>query len=302
MRIPNLPPLQCLLAFEAAIRNGSITRTAAELNLTPSAVSRQIAQLEQFLGRTLFIREKRLLRLTLTGHQYGAQVHALLTECSRATTDIMKTRGRLDLTIACASGTATFWLAPRIGDFMKKHSEIKLRIISRDAITAFSTAEFDIGIYYLREGQREGLSCEHLLDGQVSALCAPGYLNGEMLPPAELINKTLLLSDDQLWMNWTAWFTHCGVEVHKLKHLFTTTHYTMAVQMALLGNGILLGWQHTTAHLLQSGSLVKASSATVKFGGGYYLVWPNNRSETKAEQLFKAWLLEQTRKVITPTN
>jgi DNA-binding transcriptional LysR family regulator len=301
MHIPNLPPMQCLIAFEAAIRNGSITRTAAELNLTPSAVSRQITQLEQFLGHILFIREKRLLKLTTTGQQYGAQIHSLLTACSRATTDIMKARGRLDLTVACASGTATFWLAPKLGDFMKQHPEVKLRIISHphpsgDTITALSTAEFGVGICYLHHGQRGDLHSEPLFDVTTSALCAPTYLNGKILSPAELIDETLLLSDEQFWQNWDTWFERCGIKIHKPKHLLRVSHYTTAVQMAVLGNGILMGYHHLTESMLQQGHLVKASDAIVKFEGGYCLVWPKDRSETTAEKLFKDWLLAQTKR------
>jgi DNA-binding transcriptional LysR family regulator len=116
LRIPNLPPLQCLIAFEALSRHSSITRAATELEITASAVSRQIVQLEQFLGRTLFIREHRRLKLTVTGQQYGEHVQGLLKECSLVTTELMKARGRMDVTIACASGVAVFWLAPRVAD------------------------------------------------------------------------------------------------------------------------------------------------------------------------------------------
>lgn len=100
MRITPLPPLQCLVAFEAAVRHASFTRAAAELHLTQSAISRQIQQLEEFLGRSLFVREHRSLRLTIAGEQYAAQVHHLLTQCAEATHDVMKPYGDLELTIA----------------------------------------------------------------------------------------------------------------------------------------------------------------------------------------------------------
>jgi len=293
LRIPNLPPLQCLIAFESVSRHSSITRAAIELEITASAVSRQIVQLEQFLGRSLFIREHRRLKLTVTGRQYGEHVQELLKECSQVTTELMKARGRMDLTIGCASGVAVFWLAPRIADFMAKYPGIQIRIVSRDSVAMFSAAEFDIGIYHLQQDRREGLHTEHIFNETVFALCSPEYLNGMLLPPTELVDKTLLSADEQLWMDWSAWFEHCGVKAPKLQRMVTANHYATLVQMAVLGNGLILGWEYLTASLIESGALVRASDASVCLCGGYYLVWPADRAISPAAQLFSDWVKSQ---------
>jgi DNA-binding transcriptional LysR family regulator len=118
MPISPLPPLQYLVAFEAVVRHSSFTRAAAELHLSQSAVSRQISHLEEFLGRQLFLREpRRALQLTVAGRRYASSVQSSLEACSDATFDVMKRYGDLDLTVACSSGFATLWLAPRIGSF-----------------------------------------------------------------------------------------------------------------------------------------------------------------------------------------
>jgi DNA-binding transcriptional LysR family regulator len=96
-------------------------------------------------------------------------------------------------------------------------------------------------------------------------------------------------------MNWPAWLSLCGVKTDTLKHTFTSNQYTLLMQMALLGNGILLGWKHITDPLVASGSLVKASNASASFGGGYYLVWPVDRMETHAMHLFKKWASEHAK-------
>jgi len=114
MRISPLPPLPSLIAFEAAMRHGSFTRAAAELHLTQSAISRQIAQLERFLGKKLFLREPRALRLTVSGQRYAALVQRLLVDCAEATEDIMKRKGHQELTVACSQGVAVLWLTPRL--------------------------------------------------------------------------------------------------------------------------------------------------------------------------------------------
>ena len=114
MRITPLPPLQCLVAFEAAVRHSSFTKAASELHLTQSAISRQIQQLEEFLGRSLFVREHRSLRLTIAGESYAGHVQWLLANCAEATLEVMKRYGDLELTVACSSGVAVLWLTPRL--------------------------------------------------------------------------------------------------------------------------------------------------------------------------------------------
>lgn len=89
MALTPLPPLGCLLAFEASARHLSFTRAGNELHLSPSAVSRQISQLEEFLGRRLFSREHNALRLTPAGETYAIDVRSILELCSSATSNMM---------------------------------------------------------------------------------------------------------------------------------------------------------------------------------------------------------------------
>ncbi len=163
MRISPLPPLANLVAFEAAMRHGSFTRAAAELHLTQSAISRQVAQLESFLGRKLFIREPRALRLTVSGQRYAEVVQRLLVGCAEATEDVMKVRSQTALTVACSTGVAVLWLTPRLASFRAAHPEIQLRLIVNDSLASLSAAEFDIGLYYLREGPPVGLAARRCM-------------------------------------------------------------------------------------------------------------------------------------------
>lgn len=114
MRIEPLPPLQNLIAFEAAVRHGSFTRAATELNLTQSAISRQVAQLEEFLGRALFRREHKRIHLTVAGQIYAEQIQRMLILCAEATAQVITHSGEQQLTLACSSGVAAcgsvrFW-------------------------------------------------------------------------------------------------------------------------------------------------------------------------------------------------
>jgi len=295
MRITPLPPLQCLVAFEAAMRHASFTKAAAELHLTQSAISRQISQLEDFLGRPLFVREHRALRLTIAGERYAQQVQALLADCSEATREIMKRNGDLELTIACSSGIAILWLAPRLGKFRAAHPEIKLRMIVRDSLASLSPAEFDVGMYYVRQDLAPHFTARRLFDEEVFAVCSPDYLGGRLLKPAELVHETLLIQEDgqKQWTSWQEWFHLNGVAMPKSPDCVTINRYAELVQMAILGQGVVLGWRYMIDACLTQGLLVRATSESVSPGGGYYSVSPNERSQNRAARLFTRWLFEQ---------
>ena len=296
MRITPLPPLQCLIAFEAAVRHASFTKAAAELHLTQSAISRQIQQLEEFLGRSLFVREHRSLRLTIAGEQYAAQVHHLLTQCAQATHDVMKPYGDLELTIACSSGVALLWLTPRLPDFRAAYPNIKLRLIVRDGLASMSPAEFDVGVYYVRQQAPAEYTARRLFDEEVFPVCAPGYLAGRTLDAADLANETLLRLEDgqRQWMSWSEWFDMNDVDRQKAQPQdITINSYPQIVQMTILGQGVSLGWRYMIDACIEAGLLVRVTEASASHGGGYYVISPNDRAQNQAARLFTRWLFEQ---------
>jgi len=295
MRITPLPPLQCLVAFEAVMRHASFTKAATELHLTQSSISRQIAQLEDFLGRPLFVREHRSLRLTIAGEAYAQHVQALLSNCSEATLNIMKRHGDLELTIACSSGIAILWLTPRLGQFRAAHPDIKLRMIVRDSLASLSPAEFDVGMYYLREELASHFTARRIFGEEVFPVCSPDYLGQRLLAPAELVHETLLTLEDgqRQWTSWQEWFRLNGVVMPKAPDSITINQYAELVQMAILGQGVVLGWRYMIDDCLTQGLLVRATRESANPGGGYYVVSPNERSQNQAARLFTRWLFEQ---------
>lgn len=295
MRLTPLPPLQCLVAFEAAVRHASFTRAAAELHLTQSAISRQIQQLEEFLGRSLFVREHRTLRLTIAGEQYAAQVQRLLTQCAEATADVMKHHAALELTVACSSGVAVLWLTPRLPLFRAAFPDIKLRLIVRDGLAAMSPAEFDVGVYYVRQQASAAYTARRLFEEEVFPVCSPGYLAGRTLEPADLTRETLLLLEDgqRQWMSWSEWLGYQGVAMPKAQQGITINSYPQVVQLAILGQGVALAWRHMIDACLTQGLLTRVTQASASHGGGYYVISPGDRSQSQAARLFTRWLFEQ---------
>jgi len=296
MRISPLPPLPSLIAFEAAMRHSSFTRAAAELHLTQSAISRQIAQLERFLGKKLFIREPRALRLTVSGQRYAEEVQRLLVGCAEVTEDIMKRKGHSELTVACSSGVAVLWLTPRLARFRALQPECRLRLIVNDRLASLSETDFDMGIYFLRDGPPSGLAARRLYDEEVFPVCSPGYLAGRTLVPRELLQETLLMQEDgqRPWMSWQDWMAQNDLGDARIERQILANQYPILLQLAIEGHGIVLAWRHMIDACMREGLLVRACEASASLGGGYYAVWPRDRIEHAAARSFRNWLVEES--------
>ena len=127
----HLPPLPALRALEALDRLGSATAVAQELNLTQSAVSRQLKTLEEQLGVALFLRENRALRLTPQARRFAGAVRESLGKLTEAAMALRldPTGGALNLAILPSFGMR--WLVPRLPDFTSRHPEVTLNMTTR---------------------------------------------------------------------------------------------------------------------------------------------------------------------------
>ncbi|MGG1946920.1 LysR substrate-binding domain-containing protein [Trinickia sp. NRRL B-1857] len=294
MKINPLPPLQCLVSFDAAARLGNFTRAGDELNVTQGAVSKAVMKLENFLGVALFIRDGHSLRLTMAGQQYAQFVHEMLVDCSEYTAKLMKDPGPQELTIASASGTANMFLIQRVTSFSQAHPDITVRILVRDGLLHLNTSEFDVGVYYVRDVIPPGLAGTRIIEEEVGAYCTPSFLGGALLQPDELLEQTLLVADEQQrqWMGWHNWLKLTGAKSTRPKKTITCNSYPLLLNLALRGQGIILGWDKMITPHVTAGQLVRASEATATYGGAYHLLWPAERRDTPAVRAFKNWILE----------
>jgi DNA-binding transcriptional LysR family regulator len=295
MQISPLPPFNCLIAFEAVARHGSFTKAAAEMHLTQGAISRQITQLEGFLGRALFIREHRSIRLTIAGEQYASGVRFVLEQCAQTTQAVMKQRGNYELTVACSSGIASHWLVPRLPDFREKHSKIRFRLLVRDTLSSLTPAEFDVGIYYQRALSSPLFTGQYLFGAESYPVCAPGFLKTPIIRPHELIQHTLLMLEDvpRQWMSWQEWLRAHDTPLENDVVTIRANSYPILVQMAVAGQGIVLGTKHLINNMTDRGLLVRATSESVINDGAHYVLLPSERSATHSAQVFHDWLLAQ---------
>jgi LysR family glycine cleavage system transcriptional activator len=296
MRMPgHLPPLNALRAFEAAARHMSFSRAAAELNVTPAAISHQIRALEDDLGVRLFRRLNRSLELTESARQ-------LLPDLADAFERIRAGVGRLrrhnetgTLTVTTAPSLAAKWLVLRLHRFAERHPEIDVRVTASDGIVDLAAGEIDMAIRY-GAGRYPGLAVELLLANEVFPVCSPQLVEDgpKLRCPADL-GRHALLHDlageiDPLAPTWTMWLKAAGVPAEIADHGVRFSNTYLALDAAIAGRGVALANTTIAAADLAAGRLVRPLALGVPDHFSYWIVTAPGALERRKVRLFRDWL------------
>ncbi|MBF7054654.1 LysR family transcriptional regulator [Halomonas sp. KAO] len=297
MKISPLPPLNSLVAFESAARHLSFTLAAKELHVTQGAISRQVRGLEDYLGKPLFERANRSVKLTAMGQRYAQAVRQSLADISAITDEVRSWHGMHQLTVATTSAMASLWLLPKIPRFQREHDDIELRIVATEQLRDLSRVESDVALFYCRTPPAS-MHATTLFHEEVFPVCSPGYLEryGPFEGPEALLDCTLLsLEDaDQDWMSWKQWFSQVGVASARApRRRLNINSYSMLVQAAMMDQGVALGWSQLVDDYLVGGHLVRPVETVLRTEARFCLL---ERSEAPAHRwgvrAFREWLLE----------
>lgn len=292
-----LPPLRALRAFEAAARHLSFAQAAAELGVTPGAISHQIKTLEDWLGAPLFHRLTRALRLT----QAGEAALPFLTEgfdrLSEGVARMDATKDDRLLTVSVSPGFGSLWLVPRLDRFRRNHPDIEVRIDGTDRLVDIATGEADVAIRYGLGGYR-GVHSYRLFDMRATPVCSPNVLSREpaIRVPNDLKHHTLLHVEwKEAEGSWRTWLLAAGAtDVDPFKGPRFTKE-EMAVRAALDGEGIALIGDRMAADHLASGRLVRPFSAdlSTQLVFAYFFLTPLHRNDDLKIGCFRDWLLAE---------
>lgn len=293
----SLPPLKALLAFEAAARHLSVQRAAEELHVTPSAISHQLKALEGHLGIRLFHRLNRRIVLTDTGRGYLQSIASVFDRVESATRHVIEGGVSDVLTVHCPPSFAPAWLLPRIGDFVRRHPGIELRVHATPEPPDFFRSDTDVEIRY-GDGNWPGLTSVELMSDRVAPLVAPSLR--PRLParpaPADLLHLPLIHSE-RSHTTWSDWFRCMGVGTEaRLRGLRFDRGY-LSIQAAAQGLGIALESLVFGGRELQSGALVALfyDASETSTGMGHHLVYPGVYGGIPKVRAFEEWLLASTR-------
>jgi LysR family glycine cleavage system transcriptional activator len=286
-----LPSLSLLTAFEAAARTGSITAAARELDLTQSAVSRQIKALENQLGVELFLRERQTIRLTVAGDSYAREIREALRRISSASLNLRANPhgGTLNLAILPTFGAR--WLAPRLGQFLATNPGITINLVTRLSPFDFRLDSIDAAIHF-GDAVWPGAELTLLMREETIPACSPDFKQAhEIQAPSDLLHVPLLHLTTRPDA-WERWFTETGVVFENL-HGMLFDQFATASQAAIGGLGVALLPTFLIQDELARGELVAAVDRPMQSAQRYYLVFPRERAAYPPLVAFRDWIVKE---------
>ncbi|MGD2173220.1 MAG: LysR substrate-binding domain-containing protein [Gammaproteobacteria bacterium] len=288
-----LPPLDTLIAFEAAARLLSFTRAGRELHLSQAAISQQIRSLEDKLRVKLFTRSHRAVQLTNEGREYQHTVSAILKQLAGATTDIQNLEVASSLVVGCDLSFATQWLSPRLGQLRIRMPNVALRIVASDDYAESLGPEVQVAVLH-GDGNWPGYGSIRLFEEEVFPVCSPCYDHrgagddwAGWLLQAQLIELT---DNHWNWMNWRLWLSGNDIDEPIAHRMLQINNYPLVIEAACSGEGVALGWGHLVDDLLAAHRLLRPVEQSLVSDFGYYLIYRENTGEDEAVADFRDWL------------
>lgn len=279
-------PLNALRAFEASARHLSFTRAALELNVTQTAVSAQVKNLEERLGAPLFRRLPRGLALTDEGQALLPVLSDTFTRVGEVLGQFQGGRFREVLTVAAVGTFAVGWLMPRLAAFQRDHPFIDLRLLTNNNRVDLAGEGLDYAIRF-GDGAWHGTEADVLVSAPLSPVCAPEVAQ-RLRAPADLAHEVLLRSYRA--EEWSRWFAAAGMEPPLPRGPVFDSSLTMAAA-AMQGGGVALLPPAMIAHDLRHERLVQPFAIDV-VTGHYWLTRLKSRPVSAAMREFRQWLLD----------
>ncbi|HUR44142.1 MAG TPA: LysR substrate-binding domain-containing protein [Aestuariivirga sp.] len=291
----DLPSLNALAAFEAAARHLSLTRAAAELNVTPGAVSKQVKLLEEEIARPLFIRLHRALQLTAAGETVYRTLRETFERIAASWHGVRSDNAIRTVSIGTTAAFAQLWLMPRLGSFWNAHQDIVIDHMISDRLQDLQRPDVDLRIRY-GGSKWPGEEASKLFDDAIVAVASPAFLARHKINLIKEIAGFPLLSVEGVDWTWTTWadfLREFGIARKKL-NVRRFNSYVIALQAAQDGQGVALGWLSLVRPLLAKRSLKQVTRAQIIAPGAFYVTWSSERQLSPEAATLRDWLLTYT--------
>jgi DNA-binding transcriptional LysR family regulator len=289
----HVPSTRALLAFDAVARHRAVGKAADELNLTHSAVSQQLRQLEAQLGVRLLQRGARGSVLTPEGRRYHAQIAADLLRLENHTLEAMAQRpdgARLQVGVLPVLGER--WLMPRLTEFTTRHPACSLHLQVFPNRIALDEPAFDIAVQY-DDAPWAGAAVRPLMAEHLVAVCAPQSPQRAALARGDFRQAALLQLSSRLGA-WDDWFVRAGITRTPANtvggHRFDL--FSMLIEAVRADIGIGLVPQFAVERELRSGELALAHRHVDRAARGYSVFVAPQRAGDAWVERFAAWLIE----------
>ena len=284
-----LPPLNALRAFEAAARLESISGAADELCVTHGAVSRQVGQLEEWLGHALFERVGRRIALTEAGRLYQSEVAAALDRIALATDEQLNLTRQQVIRVNAPTTFALRWLLPQLSSFQLANPAVKVRLTTSDEPIEKLREEFDIAIRGNAQ-KPAGFVVNEFLSEVRLPVCSPRVLEANPIRSVEDLAHHTLLHTATYPGLWAEWLAACGSPQLASGNSLQLDHFYLTLQAAIDGLGIAMGPTALVALDIEEGRLVFPFDGPALPAWRYSSYVPNARLEDPIIKAFVSWL------------
>ncbi len=287
-----------LRAFEAAARHLSFRKAAAELGVTPTAISHHMRALEERCGQELFRRRPRPLALTGPGERLYPVLRNGFDAFALAIESLSSNAARRPLRVTTPSAFAGRWLVPRIPRWRAAHADLALKVIGSDSVLDLRSGEADVAIRYARRMPAEFAGQEIFRD-RYFPVCSPALLRaGELRRAADVLAYPLIhydwaIADPDVpnWRNWLATARSVDPGFPQLEREWDLSfrEETHAIEAVVAGQGIAVCSDLLVARELASGALLKAHALSLP-GFGFYALYLREHPRQQIIEAFCAWL------------
>ncbi|PRY73172.1 LysR family transcriptional regulator [Halomonas ventosae] len=302
-----MPSLRAVKSFVAAARYQNFTRAAEALCVTQAAISRQIRELEGYLGTELFRRTGRSVELTKAGSIFFDASQLSFINIAQAAERIRKDQGsaaRHSLTLCCSPAFSALWLAHRLPGFFSTNPDIDLNLVTTQNFLSMEPGVHpDIFITKMSR-VRDGYVSQPLFHDVIYPVCTPSFLEAhpeartlEGLRDGVLLNLSPYgRSQVAEHVDWGVWLAMHRLDIEERSrdsgHFFNANDYNLLIQMVLNDQGVALGWHHLVEPLVAQGRLVRpVEQEVVLEDTHHYLAHREELADDEALVRFQAWFL-----------
>ncbi len=286
----HLRHLRALQAFDAAASRLNLSQAAQDLGVTHGAVSRQIKQLEQYLGTALFRRQHGGVQLTDAGARLYQATQDAFPILEQGVIATRRNQKRSSVTISLSSSLAIKWMVPRLQGFRQRHPEISVFLDTDDQLIDFRDSDVDVALRY--GGDRTpGLYQDHLLQERLVVVAAPSLTPDIDVTPASIARLPLL--HDRFHPSWDAWAQaagQTGLGLQSQSTAFPDSAVTIAA--AIDGQGAILVRHILVADDLAAGRLVHLSDVSLKQQTALYFVCRDGDQRHAPISTLQTWLMD----------
>ncbi|MEM8795597.1 MAG: LysR family transcriptional regulator [Pseudomonadota bacterium] len=295
-----LPPLNALLAFEAAARHKNFTRAAQELSVAQPAITRHVSNIEAWLGTRLFTRNGNVVDLSEDGRALAEVSTSLFDRLELSVRALRRPRNN-ELVAGASFGVAHLWIMPRISR-MRTASGMNINLVTADDYRFFDEPTVDFSIRF-GNGDFEQNWADLLFAERCQIIASPGFLmkhpEFDAENPVETIDPGLMLDHGDPnaigWMDWRRWCEMTGTDFPGFDHLTRVQSYPTMLDMVCAGDGISIGTIGIEDDLIASGKLTCVGPALGREGFGYYLVYREDMLENGAFAALRDFLIRDSR-------